>query len=125
MSRTFAVLREPNNQSDYLKKKKVYSQVCKNNCGKKVGSYEDYLNFKDDLPCYNSTLNKYNLISNLYTSENLMGVDVLVNAVTGTTPTNILYTSTPIYEEYYIEPTGGNNCRVNNYMNNVHFSLQK
>jgi hypothetical protein len=128
--KSFANLKESSYESRYIKNKRVSAQFCDINCNKSFNSYEDYLSFSINSRRYPNILNKRNnLISNLYSKEVLTDVDVLENATTGVTPTDITYGSTPIYEQYNIDPSGllfgKTGCGINNYLNFVKFSLQK
>lgn len=124
-NRTFGVISEPMDASEYTYNKKAKSTFCvANRCvpAVKVGSQGKMLLFKRSnriqvYPC--TTINKANLYINLITKLDLKDVPVITDFSSNTVPIALSSDDVP-FLDYNIDPSGnlfGNTvCGINNFV---------
>ncbi len=123
--------------NEYLKNKYIYAKFCSElECKTPINKFAnqaDYLSIKkmnliDSKCCGSSFIDKNNLNINLITKEDLRGVNVIKNNVTGMSPTNI-NRSVPFLYNYTVDPNGqlfGNNiCGLNNWTRYMVYNVYK
>jgi len=122
--------------SDYIQNKKakiVYCNNKKTQLEQKSQSnlmlyYKGQLlhNYTDP-SCNSSLFNNANLVTGLYTQENLEGVNVLSD-ISGNSPTIVDPLNSPFYKYYVIDPSGqlfGNTpCGINNFTSYMSTNIQ-
>lgn len=119
MSKTFQTCKPLLYQSDIMDKNKINSVLCDyKEC--KITTKINPIVKKHLSTCDTYPFNKQSIISTLYSYENLQNINVIQNAQTGVTPTNITMATTPFLYNYIIDNDNklfGNVCNSVNYTN--------
>lgn len=122
MSKTFETCKPLLYQSDITDKNKINRILCDyNQC--KITTKTPKINpiiQKKLLNCDIYPFNKKSIITTLYSYENLENINVIQDAATGDTPTNIVVGPTPFFYNYSIDNDNklfGNSCNSVNYTN--------
>ena len=132
---TFQQVKEPGFASDYISNKKSYLAYCNKkssfDCKRRLTQGE-YLLYNDGRSLTTGLcspfFNNSNLVSNLYSKENLSGVCTVSDTTSICAPKIDPSLTTPFYNNYIIDPNGAlfgrTPCGLNNYVAYMTPSIQ-